>query len=73
MVPGSTFISKCVLLLVSGGGHCRSLCGRMDKRRWGNVEDSEEHYRGEKMRGDTRGEMRKDKDIKSRREYMRYE
>lgn len=35
---------------------------------------SEEHYRGEKMRGDTRGEMRKDKDIKSERIYeMRIE
>lgn len=38
------------------------------------MEDSEEHYRGEKMRGDTRGEMRKDKDIKSERIYeMRIE
>lgn len=30
---------------------------------------SEEHCRGEKMRGDTRGEIRKDKDIKSERIY----
>ncbi len=46
----------------------------MDKRRLGTVEDSEEHCRGEKMRGDTRGEPRRDKDIKPERTYeMRVE
>ena len=33
------------------------------------MEDSEEHYRGETMSGDTRGELQKDKDIKSERIY----
>lgn len=41
----------------------------MDRRRLATAKDSEERYRGEKMRGDTSRGARKDKDINSERIY----
>lgn len=64
-LSGITF-SRTYRKAVSGRSYHRSLCERTgeirgDKNSGGQ---SEEHYRGEKMRGDTREEMREDKDIK---------